>query len=177
MKVFQEKLNQKGDTLVEVLLGTVVLSIVLAGAYTLSNRATTINLASYDRSRASALAQRQAELIRSARDNYDVTLSSTTQTWDEVKAKDQDNIEPLGDDCNDFSTLSENRNNEFYIDENLEITSQIAEEESYYRVWSEVIVGPDNRYVDAHVFVCWEGIGRDDAQKLSLVLRLEDNND
>ncbi len=168
--------------MVEVLLATVVISIVLSGAYTLSNRASSINQASYDRSRASSYAQQQAELVRAARDTYDI--NGGTQSWDRITdpsmVQSAAAHQPLDTDCNDLSSLQTNRGTSsvFHIDDNNNFNSTIQQNvDGLFSVWGEVVQGPGGDFYDIHVYVCWEGVGRDDGQKLLLVLRLEEKND
>jgi type II secretory pathway pseudopilin PulG len=169
--------SQRGDTLVEVLLATVVISAVLAGAYTLSNKASSINQSSYDRTRAAALAQKQAELIRAARDSY-TPSGGAAQLWNSVKAKDRGaSVPDLGTQCDDLSTLFSQRGtaNVFFInDANSFVNNPIPVQDTLFTVWNEVQSGPNDEYWDIHTFVCWPGVGQNQAQKMKLVLRLEE---
>ena len=176
----QLKSSQSGDTLIEVLLATVILSIIMVGAYTLSNRASNINQQSYDRSRASSVVQQQAELVRSVRDSYVASLPPGTQEWDQVKtyAQSRGSLSDLGTDCNDFSTLSANRGaaNVFHLDSAGSVVNSIATVDSFYRVWVEAEVGSTPDLYDFHVFACWEAAGVSQIQKTKVVLRLEEND-
>lgn len=170
--------QQRGDTLVEVLLATVVLSIVMAGAYTLSNRASNINQQSFDRSRASSIIQQQAELVRSLRDDFNSALPPGTQEWEVVRGYAQANgtLAALGTDCNDFGTLKSNRGsaNVFYIDSSGAAVNDIQTVDTYYRLWVEVEDGNSPDFYDFHVFACWEAAGVTQIQKTKVVLRLEE---
>ena len=162
--------RQAGDTLVEVLLATVILSIVLSGAYTLSNRATRINQQAFERTQITNLLQQQAELARSARDSYN-PQSPATQPWDGIVGRAQGNVADLGTACNDLSTLS--RSGAFHIEPNLS-TSNGIDVINLFRVWTEVERGTDSEYWDVHVYGCWEAVGNVPNNFTSLVIRLAD---
>jgi len=59
------KLNQRGDTLVEVMIAVAVLSAILASSYTLSSYAARLGRSSKEHTQAVAYAQQQAEIIQS----------------------------------------------------------------------------------------------------------------
>ncbi len=58
------RFNQRGDTIVEVLVATVVISTVMAATFTLTNKATRINQAAQERTDVSNLMREQAELVK-----------------------------------------------------------------------------------------------------------------
>ncbi len=80
--------DSRGDTLVEVLLSTVVLSIVLAGAFSLSSRALRLNQTATERTEAVNKMREQTELIRYINQNYqnpsDPNQASLSLVWDEI---------------------------------------------------------------------------------------------
>lgn len=174
-------LGSRGDTLVEVLLATVVISITLSGAFTLSNKASSLNQQSYDRTRASSLAQKQAELARSARDTYDENGPSS-QNWARIKSISQatSSHRALGAQCDTLSSLQSSRgsSNVYYIDDNNAFVNSVAEgTDTIFTVWSESVRGLSDGYYDIYTYVCWDGVGTQHAQKLVVVLRLEENDD
>ena len=59
-----KRLNQRGDTLVEVLFSTVILSAVLAATFSISTASGRINRASQERTEAVKLLQDQREYMR-----------------------------------------------------------------------------------------------------------------
>lgn len=165
--------KQAGDTLVEVLLATVLLTVVLAGAYTLSNRATRINQQAFERTQVSNFMQQQIELARSARDSYN-PQDPTNQPWDNIASSSQSSVQDLGTHCVDLSTLDSNRPNAFHIETNQAVSSGIDTINNLYRIWTEVERGPDSEYWDIHVYGCWEAFGSNPTNETSIVLRLED---
>lgn len=61
--------NQKGDTLIEVMIATVIVGLILTTAYVLSTKAFQLGQSAKERSQAAQLLQEQAEGLRSLRDN------------------------------------------------------------------------------------------------------------
>lgn len=59
-----KKLNNKGDTLVEVMIAVAVLAFILASSYTLSSYAARLGQSAKERNQAVAYAQQQAEIIQ-----------------------------------------------------------------------------------------------------------------
>lgn len=168
------KLTQSGDTLVEVLLATVILSAVLAASYTLSNRASKLNQQAFERTQVSNLMQQQAELARAARDLPPVSGRTESAEWAAIEAQAQSSVPVLGTDCDNLSGLSGARTNGFHIDNDLSVDTSIDLVDGLFRIWAEVEQGVDDKFWDVHVFACWEGLGVEAVQKSSIVLRLGD---
>jgi Tfp pilus assembly protein PilV len=59
------KLNQKGDTLIEVLFAITVLAVVLSSCFVIANRAITTSRLNYERTQAIKYAETQVEMIKS----------------------------------------------------------------------------------------------------------------
>lgn len=74
--------KQRGDTLVEVLMSLMVLSMVIVGAVTLMNRGLASAQIAMEHSQTRQEVNRQIELLRYLRDQYSVNNASTDgQTW------------------------------------------------------------------------------------------------
>lgn len=58
--------NQKGDTIVEVLIAIAIVSLVLTSAYMLTRRSTTAMQNAQEQTQAQKLVERQIELLRAA---------------------------------------------------------------------------------------------------------------
>lgn len=58
--------RQAGDTIVEVLISIGIISLVLAAAYTITNRNSMLNLETGERAQAQKLVERQIELLRTS---------------------------------------------------------------------------------------------------------------
>jgi len=74
MKLLRRKLDERGDTLVEVTIALAILSSVLIGAYVISSRAFIQGETANERSFLSSEAQQQAEALQSFRNSH---------TWDQ----------------------------------------------------------------------------------------------
>ncbi len=69
MKLLTRKLTQTGDTIVEVLIAIVIISSVLVGAYTLTNKSTASTEDAQERSQAVQLVEGQLENLRNRVDS------------------------------------------------------------------------------------------------------------
>ncbi len=69
MKYFSKKLNNRGDTIVEVLIATAVVSMILAGAFVSTNTSSNNTRSAQERGEALKLAETQVELIKIAVDS------------------------------------------------------------------------------------------------------------
>jgi prepilin-type N-terminal cleavage/methylation domain-containing protein len=79
-------LNQRGQTLVEVVIGVAILSLVMASATTVAVNSSKSGTDSYDQLRASELAEEGIEAIHNYRDEWIRTnpmadLSSQVTKW------------------------------------------------------------------------------------------------
>lgn len=159
-----------GDTLVEVLLSTVVLSIVLAGAYTLSSRATRINQAAFERTQVSNYIQQQAELLRNFRDTQNIDT-----TWEDIKAKATPTVPAVDCSTLDLVAIGASHPDAFVLDSagvnNFAGSLPFGGTGAY---WVEALDVNDS-YLDFTVSACWEAIGAGGQQQSGLVLRLEKN--
>lgn len=70
--------NQRGDTIVEVLIAMAIISLVLTGAYAITNRDLRVTQANNERSQAQQLVQKQVELLRAYAQNG-ATISTSDQ--------------------------------------------------------------------------------------------------
>jgi type II secretory pathway pseudopilin PulG len=61
--------QQEGDTLVEVVIATVIIGVILFSAYNLSTKAFQLGQSAKERSQATQVLQEQAEALRSLRDS------------------------------------------------------------------------------------------------------------
>lgn len=190
------RLNQSGDTIVEVMLAAAVLSVVMAGAFTLTNRATRLAQSANERTEVSNLLQREAELIRAK-----VAQSGSTfwTTLDDpisgyygngyLRANPNENK----DICASNSPIVDP--NSFYMKtfdlvdptnlDYLEPTSSIYADSptllmvddvatDIYSVWIEAASEPVAvpTYTDFYIYACWKGIGGEGMQSSGLVMRL-----
>ena len=86
------KLNQRGETLIEVTIALIIIGLVLLSAYVLTTRAFQLGQSAKERSQAAQLLQKQAEGLRSIRDQ--------SSTWDAFRIRFQCQGGTI--DCDDF---------------------------------------------------------------------------
>lgn len=170
------KLNHRGDTIVEVLLATVVISIVLAGAYSLSNRATRINQAAIERSTVTNYMREQIELVRGLR-----STGYQLGAWREITDKKIIIGTPSAFDNSKCPPATPPE--AFYVDINVNDYDNPDFIQSYkgkkdarddlYQIWMEAYSPTaTSGYIDFYVRACWEGIGDTPIQTSELVMRL-----
>jgi prepilin-type N-terminal cleavage/methylation domain-containing protein len=78
MKRFSNQ--QRGDTIVEVLISMAVISLILAAGYAITNRNVATTQDSQERSQAQQLVKQQAEQLRVLSANGGITLNNTDCT-------------------------------------------------------------------------------------------------
>ena len=165
--------KEKGDTLVEVMLATAVLSLVLAGAFSISNKATRFNQNANERTQVSNLIQREAELIRASFRDDPGNLWGSVDTLDTTI---NPNYCDLATGHNAINTKA------FYMDDSLNVnivpgtplTGDDATADNFL-VWVEATQDTVNaapRFTDFYVYACWDGIGGEGIQRTGLVMRL-----
>jgi prepilin-type N-terminal cleavage/methylation domain-containing protein len=174
------RFNQAGDTLVEVLLATAILSMVLAGAFTISNRATRINQSAEERTQVSNLMQREVELLKAKH------ASNPDSLWNEL---DDTSVEPWFAGTTERSTSfcgdtgASPSAGSFVVNTDLTLKKlDPASRSGYYtdyddtdffNVWIEAVDnGPASSYADFFVYACWDGVGGEGYQQSGLVVRL-----
>lgn len=165
-------MTQRGDTIVEVLLATVIVSAVMAAAFSLTNRATRLNQTSVERTTVANLMREQVELVRGART---AAGNDSNPIWDSVLTAastgspsyltDQP-CEPTNDDAFYIST-----SNTFNIYDK-SARFQDAHSSDIFSIWLESYRQSSGEYVDIHARACWEGIGGEAMQRSAIVLRL-----
>lgn len=178
--------HQRGDTLIEVLLATVVISIVIAAAFTLTNRASRGNQAAIERTTVANLMREQVELVRGIR-----TSGYKTGSWNAIINNHTQSASP------DYSSwdvsswdVPTNTSKSFFIDPNTAdlqdvnivkgynatdcpIPNADAYPDDLFCIWVEAHLVGSNDYVDIHVRAYWDGIGDLGPQRESLILRLQ----
>ncbi len=171
------KNNQRGDTLVEVLLATVIFSIVISASFALVNRSSRINQVSSERSEAASLMQTQAETLRLYRD-----LGDANPVWDLIQTEKVQSTSPTTNNCFNFLDgvdASPSQSASFFFDEdsNRQDFSPILANGNFdrYYIWIEGYSSGDtvnDDLVDFYVHACWQGPGGTGPQQASLVYRL-----
>lgn len=139
--------RERGDTLIEVIIGTVIIGMVLLSAFTLSNRAFQLGLSSRERSQAAQLMQTQAEGLRALRDN---------RNW-------SDFVDLLPASGNDFHVFRDGAGHWQVGNARLNNPSLNGQESIFSQVWvNGRLTGPDPSQPDKFegtVHVEWPRIG------------------
>ncbi len=173
MRITRFNIGSAGDTLVEVMLATAILSLVLAGAFTISNRATRINQTASERTQVSNLMQREAELIRALKDTGEAAL------WTAVDSRNN------GSENSSFcdGSGSNPRVGAFYVQDDLTIADISTDSNGnvqdniptdFFDIWVEAVnSSAPVTYTDFFVYGCWDAIGGEGFQRSGLVMRLE----
>jgi len=173
--------NQRGDTLIEVLLATVVISIVIAAAFTLTNRASRGNQAAIERTTVANLMRQQVELVRGIRTSgYGIAGGS----WEEIITN---HTQPATPNYLVWDVPTD-AGKSFFIDPNaadlqssgivMNYPNPGPNDDAYpndlFRIWVEAYQrNATDDYVDIHVRAYWDGIGDQGTQRESLILRLQ----
>lgn len=164
---------QAGDTLIEVMLAIVVLSMVLTGAYQATNGGLRIGQNAIERTSASQTTSAQAEALRTLRDQHTSNATSGA-LWTSIMGKTT-SITPSTTPCTGGGTPTVG-SNPFWI--NLGASSSSidngAQTQGYLKYWVEAYQpsGVTN-YVDFYIRGCWQGIGASSGvQNTGIVLRL-----
>lgn len=104
------KVNQLGETIVEVLIALVVIGSSLAGAYAISNNASKSTQANHERYQAQVLANNQVEFLDKSiksgdvtRDNYGGASLSEPAITSALRCFDDNGLPKTGDECSEQS--------------------------------------------------------------------------
>ncbi len=166
--------NNRGDTIVEVLFATVILSMILAGAFTISNRATQTNQNAVEKSQVTNQLREQAELIKVVAENTPADLRA------KVKVGPVNSAQPNVCDGSQVNNLA------FFVDVNsLSVedyvynpgnpsTSADPYPGDLFEVWVEAYSPAGTNYTDFVVRSCWEGLGSGPVSRTGMILRIND---
>lgn len=184
MKLAQQ--NQRGDTLIEVLLSMAILSLIIVGGNALMNFGMKNAITATEHTQVRNLIVGQAELLRYLRDNAEEGSNDrVSSAWQEVTEKSSGGNPSRVDRCAP-------RSNSFYLTASYgsgaglpDITvrdytgsapgfSNIPYAFPGEGLWIEGIErqGSAQDYTDFHIRGCWAGTGTSVEQKVNTVLRL-----
>ena len=169
-------------------VATVILTVVLAGAYTVVNRATRINQAAIERSEVTSQLREQAELLRAMRSAHDGTAGST---WSQILAFAGSSTVSRPLDCSNPTG-----NNAFYLSTetgtfgqptlfNRSASAELGEGSDAYPddlfdVWIVSEPSPNDGastlddQEEFHIRGCWQGIGGSGTQRAEVIFRLRE---
>ncbi len=177
--VRRPKLDNRGDTIVEVLLATVILSAVLTTSYNLANRATITNQNAIERYELANILQEQAEFLKVARDQQ-----TETDAWDKILDRgtgvSSDPTSPTSCLGADLSNPTPTVGNPASFHLEL-VGGNTAMSDSYlgpvggqeYYVWIDTVENLTGAYSDFVINACWPSLGSAPNSQTGVVLRLE----
>ncbi|MEX0934386.1 MAG: glycine-rich domain-containing protein, partial [Candidatus Saccharimonadales bacterium] len=182
--LFKPKSNSRGETIVEVLLATVILSTVIAGAYTLSTRATRIGQASIERTEVTNHVQSTAEVLRGiafergaafsriVSDEEETSfVTDITPVYDETFCQPTPGSRPFYIDLDNVGSTDDDPNTLFNRDVIRAYDPDDIEDDSIYNIWIEAYQ-QDANYIDFHIRACWQSITGPDFNRSGAVSRL-----
>lgn len=172
---------QRGDTLVEVLMAIVILSVVIVGAMTMMSRGLAAAQIALEHSQVRMSVNGQIEMLRYARDTF---LKSPTDPsagqWSAIIAASNANAITYDASCNVTGSKTG-----FYMTKNAtQVTRNTYTASTPAAVptpgtgmWIETVLsasGVKPAYVDFIVRACWTGSGTTGAQRTVTAVRLYD---
>lgn len=159
--------KQRGDTLVEVLMSIVILSMVIVGAITLMSKGLQAEQVALEHSETRQEVNSQLEYLKYLRNQYTVNSSSSdAQTWLTIIS----NSNSTQTDYSGCSVTSEKAGTAFYLNNSSGSVEYMdfdasSQPETYATagsgLWIEATVstGVTPAYVDFVVRACWEATG------------------
>ena len=158
----KKSVQQRGDTLVEVMLALSILGIVVVGCLSITSRLNSNMLDTIDRSAVRSDMNGQAELLNYVRDNR---LGSNV--WSDIKSKAVTNPSSIGSACSKSQ-------NSFYLKLDSGVVSLVSGSGIIVdAVYVSNTASPS--YIDFYINACWSRIGLGSSAQNSTVVRLMDN--
>jgi prepilin-type N-terminal cleavage/methylation domain-containing protein len=178
--------SQRGDTLVEVLMAIVVLSIVIVGAITVMSRGLKASQLSVERTQVRFQINAQTELLRYLRDSYSRDpASAAAQTWVSLFSGAPTYANTTSTAYNDVACGVTSGKTGFYLTQTAGVVAanqfNFANKPTTYALpgqglWVEMTrsVAISPAYVDVVFRACWSGIGDSTDQQAVTAIRLYD---
>lgn len=176
--------NQRGDTLVEVLMSLMVLSIVIVGAVALMNRGLQSTQIALEHSQVRQEVNRQIELLRYLRDQYAISSTSADGvTWTGIISSSNTTATDYSSGC---TVTAGKTGTAFYLQRVSGVVQRVAFDSALKPptfatagrgMWIEVdpSSGVTPAYIDVVVRACWTGQGSvGSEQKTVTAMRLYD---
>ncbi len=177
--------RQRGDTLVEVLMSTVILSLVIVGAITVMARGLKAAQLSVEHTQVRFQINAQLQILRYLRDGYVTDASSNAgQTWSTLFTAPQGYASAAASTYNDTCSVTSSKTG-FYLTQsggNVAINQfNPGNKPASYALpgqglWIEMTrsSGISPAYVDILLRGCWSGIGDSTDQSAVTAVRLYD---
>ncbi len=160
--------NQKGDTLVEVLVSVAVLGLVVVGAITIMTRGLSAAQTALEHSQVRLIITSQNEMLKRLRDDYTTDPSSAAgQLWHTIVASSNNSSPSYGDNC---SVSSDKQSTAFYLDKqptgitrstysSSTLPSGLPTPGSGFWIEPSKSTSVQPPYMDFVIRACWQGIG------------------
>jgi len=178
--------SQRGDTLVEVLMAIVVLSIVIVGAITVMSRGLKASQLAVEHTQVRLQVNAQEQMLRYLRDSYlsDPT-SAAAQTWTSLFTGSPLYAGTTTSNYNGTSCAVTSGKNGFYLTQSGGVVSvnafnPVLKPTTYAQpgqgLWVEMTrsTGISPAYADILLRACWSGIGDAADQQAVTAIRLYD---
>jgi prepilin-type N-terminal cleavage/methylation domain-containing protein len=173
--------KQAGDTLVEVLMAIVIISVIIVGAITMMNRGLTAAQIAMEHSQVRLSVNGQIEMLRYARDRYvENDNEPSANQWEAVIAATNQQAVNYDSGCAITSGKQA-----FYMTKsgsqvtrnNYTVSSPATVAVPGTGLWVESVAsaaGITPAYVDFVVRACWQGLGSTGQQRTVTAVRLYD---
>lgn len=173
--------TQRGDTLVEVLMAIVIISLVIVGAMTIMTRGLAAAQVALEHSQVRESINSQVEMLRFARDTYLKNKSDPSAAqWTAIVAATNANAVTYDSSCSVTGTKQG-----FYMTKNAtQVTRNTYTPSTPATVatpgtglWIESVLSPSGispAYIDFVVRACWQGVGSFGQQQTVTAQRLYD---
>ena len=173
MSFLTRQAREAGDTIVEVLLAIVLISVVIAGAYQATNSGLRIGQNAIERTQASEIGSGQAEALRSIRD-LKATNPTMATLWTSISSKVTTNA-PSPNVCNTGGGTPTGGSNPFWLNtatNPLTVTNGTTNSR-YLKYWIEAYrPSAAAGYIDFYIHGCWQAVGESKIQDTGIVVRL-----
>ena len=173
--------NQRGDTLVEVLMAIVILSVIIVGAMTIMSRGLAAAQVALEHSQVRLSVNGQIEMLRFARDTYLRNPSDPSAAqWTALVAASNTNAITYDNTCNVTGSKQG-----FYMTKNASQVSRSTYTPSSPQaiatpgtgIWIEAVqsqAAVTPAYIDFVIRACWSGSGAAGQQRTVTAVRLYD---
>ena len=171
--------NNRGDTLVEVMLSISILGMVVVGCMAIMNRSSLNVLNSIDRTAVRADINRQTELANYAKDH-----EGSSSAWANIVNLAATNTDSINEMCktngNGKSFFLDISSDDVVVKTGNDVKGKntTGRAEPGYGIWIDAVaVTPVESaapsYIDLYVKSCWTRLGSDAEAKSNTILRLE----
>lgn len=165
--------RQAGDTLIEVLLAIVIISVVIAGAYQATNNGLRIGQNAIERTQASERTSAQAETLRTIRDLKN-SSAAMTAAWNSIVDKATSSTHSANVCASGGGTPTAG-SKPFWLNtagSNVAVTDGTTTSH-YLKYWIEAYrPNANSGYIDFYINGCWQAVGEPAVQNTGIVVRL-----